>query len=181
MTINEEERKIIEYINGMTARYYQDFDILKIYYVSNEDGTSLNMEVTSYVYEQERIVTDRYKNIMNRFEFIKLETVYDILISSSKFKKGGSVSIYNTNDIMFKSDEVNYDEDIISYSFFPKRCIDSYEQSIRFYEVGKENLINADAPEDISESRASFMKEVMNKYHEEQYDVYKDFENLDLF
>ncbi len=181
MTIDEEEYKIIEYVKGMTERYYKDFDILKIYYISNDDGSSLDMEVTSYVYEQERIVTDRYKNIMNRFEFIKLETVYDVLIAYRKFKKGSTVSLYNTHEIMFKSPDANYDDDIVSYSFFPKKCIDSYEQSIRFYEVGKENLLSADAPKDIVESRASFMNELMSKFHEEQYDVYKDFENLDLF
>ncbi len=181
MTMDDEDLRIVEYVKGMTARYYKYFDILKIFYISNEDGSSLDMEVTSYVHEQGRIVTDRYKNIMNRFEFIKLETVYDVLISSKKFKNGGTVSIYNTEDIMFKSLDTNLDNDIVNYSFFPKRCIDSYEQSIKFYEIGKENLLRAEVTEDILESRASFMKEVMNKYHEAQYDLYKDFENLDLF
>ncbi len=181
MEIEQEERAIIEYIKGMTSRYYKDFDILKLYYVSDKEGISLDLEVTSYVFELGKIVTDKYKNIMNRFEFIKVETLYDVLVSSSKFKKGGKVSIYNTYEVMFKSPITKYDHDIVNYSFFPKRYIDSYEQSIRFYEIGKENLINAGVSEKISEARSTFMKEIMNKYHEEQYEVYKDFENLDLF
>ncbi len=179
--IEKEELSIIEYVKGMTARYYKDFDILKVNYTSNKDGTSIDMEVTSYVYEFGKIITDRYKNIMNRFEFIKIETIYDVLVSYSKFKKGGTTSVYNTYEIMFKSSNGEYDGDIISYSFFPMRCISSYEESIRFYELGKENLVNSAAPDEITESRSNFMKVIMNKYHEEQYDLYKDFENLEIF
>ncbi len=181
MSIEQEEGAIIGYVKGMTARYYDKFEVLKINYISDKTGASIDMEVTSYVYDTGKIVTDKYKNMMNRFEFIKVETIFDVLVGYRNFKKGKSVCVYNTYEVLFRSLKEDYDKDILGYCFYPKRCINSYEDSIRFYEAGKENLINDSASEEVSNTRALFMKAVMNRYHEEQYEVYKDFENLDLF